>query len=305
MGGITKGLFGEAPKQQVNRSATFQPFTYTSLIGEARGERDGDKFNFSQEISPELQALYGAGLAQSQPLLSQYLAQAGTPVAGFDAPAFDVRDRERQVFEEQAALLEPTFAQQRQQLRGDLFGSGRLGLKIAGEGVGAGAGGMVSPDAFGLARAQALTTAELAPAARRIAQEEQRQAFAQQEAAYRLNQAAQQQQLANLLGGYGAAFGTAKDVYGLESGLIGQAAGLEEARARAQAGATSMTQGSGGLFGAIGGGLGGALGTAAGSYLTGGLGMPSLSSLGGMFGGSAVYNPNAYGVFGLDPRVIR
>ena len=285
MGDIVGGLFGEGPKQQVIKGGDFQPFTYESLLGSARGEKDGDGFKFSQELSPELQALYGAGLAQSQPFLSQYLSQAGAPVAGFDTPAFDVRDRERQIFQEQAALLEPTFAQQRQQLQGDLFGSGRLGLKIAGEGVGAGAGGMVNPDAFGLARAQSLTTAELAPEARRMAQAEQQQAFDQARLGYGLNQAAQQQQLANLLSGYGTAFGTVKDVRGLESDLIGQAAGLEEARARTKTGATTQTQGSGGLFGAaLGAGL---------SYATGGMGGGGGFNFGGLFS-----SPMSYGSSG-------
>ena len=60
MGGITKSLFGSAPKQGTVRGADFQPFSYTSLLGTATGEKTDDGFNFSQELSPELQALYGA-----------------------------------------------------------------------------------------------------------------------------------------------------------------------------------------------------------------------------------------------------
>lgn len=263
MGSVTKSIFGSKPKAgKPLGGAQFQPFGYTSLTGTATGTRDGDEFTFAQELSPELQALYGAGLEQSQPFLSQYLQQAQAPVAGFEFGA-DPRAREAEIFQQQQALLQPALLQQQQQLQSNLFGSGRLGLQLAGGAAGAGAGaGMVNPDAYGLGLAQSRAIAELAPQARQMAQQEQAQAFSQAEAEYRLNQAAQQQQLQNLLGGYQGAFGTVGGVRELEQGLIGQAAGLEEARARAMAGsaaagqALAPTGGSGGLFGSIAGGFG-------------------------------------------------
>ena len=78
----------------------------------------------------------------------------------------------------QSALLEPSFEQQRQQLQSDLFGSGRLGLQLAGETAGAGTG-MVQPDAYGLGLAQARALAETSALARQQAQQEQQQAFTQ------------------------------------------------------------------------------------------------------------------------------
>ena len=52
----------------------------------------------------------------------------------------DGEQRARDIFRTSSALLEPEFEQQRQQLQSDLFGSGRLGLQLAGETAGAGTG---------------------------------------------------------------------------------------------------------------------------------------------------------------------
>jgi len=74
MGKLTSSIFGEKPKSpKPLAGAQFQPFTYKSLAGTATGKRDDDKFTFAQNLSPELQELYGASLAQAQPFLSQYL----------------------------------------------------------------------------------------------------------------------------------------------------------------------------------------------------------------------------------------
>jgi len=276
MGKLTSSIFGEKPKSpKPLAGAQFQPFTYKSLAGTATGKRDDDKFTFAQNLSPELQELYGASLAQAQPFLSQYLQQAQAPVAGFEFGA-DPRAREAEIFRQQADLLRPELLRQQIGAQERMFGSGRLGLKLSGESVGAGAGaGMVNPDAYFLDLAQSRAIAELAPKAREMAQAEQEQAFLQAQQIYKLNQAAQQQRLANLLGGYEGSFGTVQDILGMEQGLIGQASGLEEARARAMAGSaaagTPATSGSGGLFGALATGIGAAVagpaGAAVGSWL--------------------------------------
>ena len=117
MGSVTKSIFGSKPKAgKPLGGAQFQPFGYTSLTGTATGTRDGDEFTFAQELSPELQALYGAGLEQSQPFLSQYLQQAQAPIAGFEFGA-DPRAREAEIFQQQQALLQPALLQQQQQLQ--------------------------------------------------------------------------------------------------------------------------------------------------------------------------------------------
>tara|TARA_R100001460_G_scaffold7778_2_gene19526 strand:- start:15351 stop:16184 length:834 start_codon:yes stop_codon:yes gene_type:complete len=240
MGSVVGKILGgeKAKPAQAAPGAKFEPFTYTGLAGTATGTRDGEGFKFEQELTPELQALYEQGLLATSPLLSQYLEQTQAPVPTFDFMGDDLRTREQQILQEQTALLEPELERQRQQLRSDLFGSGRLGLQLSGEAVGAGAGtGMISPDAYGLGLAQSRALAELAPEARRLAATERLQDFGLQSELYNINQAARQQQLANLLSGLGAGMGTFRDVLGIEQGLIGQASGLEQARAAATAGA--------------------------------------------------------------------
>jgi len=271
---IGKILGGEsAQPAKAAPGAKFEPFTYTGLAGTATGTREGEGFRFEQELTPELQALYEQGLLATSPLLSQYLEQAQAPIPTFDYTGDDLRAREQQILQEQTALLQPELERQRQQLRSDLFGSGRLGLQLAGGAAGAGAGtGMVSPDAYGLGLAQSRALTELGPEARRLATAEQLQDYGIQTGIYQLNRQAEQQRLANLLGGLGAGMGTFKDVLGIEQGLIGQASGLEQARAGATAGAfgagtPATSGGGGGLFGSILAGAGGPLGKALGTRL--------------------------------------
>ena len=110
-----------------------------------------------------------------------------------------------------------------------------------------------------------------------MAQQEQLQAYNQAANMYGINREAQQQQLQNVLGGYGQSFGAIQNVYDLENNLLAGAAGREEARARAAAGSaaagTPGTPGSGGLFGsmlaAAAGSAGGPIGSAiAAKYLS-------------------------------------
>jgi len=78
--------------------------------------------------------------------------------------------RAAEIYQEQLNLLDPTFAQQEAQLAQNLFGSGRLGLQLAGDAAGAGRGtGMVNPDVFGFQRARGQTLAELAAGSRQQA----------------------------------------------------------------------------------------------------------------------------------------
>lgn len=249
MGDFVGGLFGSKPKTGMMRGAMFQPYTYKSLTGETSLEKDGDQYTFSQTLDPRLQGLFGSGLDKAQPFLERYLEQTQREVPQFAFESPDVGAREQQIMREQAALLQPSFAQQRQQLRGDLFGSGRLGLKIAGEGVGAGAGGMVNPDAFGLGRAQSMTLAELAPQARQMARDEQAADFARAAQTFGIQEGVRQQQLQNLLAGYSGAMTPVQDIINIESGLVGGAAGREQAIRNAASGAMYQTGGSGGLLG--------------------------------------------------------
>jgi len=179
-------------------AAQFKPYTYTSSLGTTTGTLSGDAFNVGSDIDPALTSLQQSALGYSQPYLEQYLGEAGKEL--------------------------PMF-----------FGSGRLGLKLAGETVGAGEGtGMVNPDAYGLGLAQARVLSELSSGARTQAQQEQQQAFEQALGSYQTNLATGQQQLANLLSGFQGAFGTYGSVADLEQSLVNAGLSIEQARSAAQ-----------------------------------------------------------------------
>jgi hypothetical protein len=89
-----------------------------------------------------------------------------------------------------------------------------------------------------------------------MAMGEQQQMFGQALQGYGTNVQAQQQQLGNLLAGYQGAFGTLSNLLGIEQNLIGQAAGLEEARARAASGAYAPVAGQQGMLSSFAQGVG-------------------------------------------------
>ena len=164
---------------------------------------------------------YGVALAPAyQNILGSALGGAG----GFfqQLAAFDPRQREREVFEEQVSLLQPEFERQEERLRQGMFGSGRLGLQLAGEGVGAGAGsGMVQPDVFGLGTAQQQTLAKVAAGSRQQA----------------LNEAQQLGQLAQGM------LQSGMSISEMERQLIGLGIDAETARSAAEFGAARIAMG--------------------------------------------------------------
>jgi len=212
----------------------FQPYTYTSTIGTTTGKPSGDGFNVTRTLDPQLVDLQQGAIGYAQPFLTSYLegSKQGIPEFSFGETG---EQRARDIFAEQSALLEPQFAQQRQQLKSDLFGSGRMGLMLAGETTGAG-GGYVQPDAFGLARAQSKTLADLSGQARERAMGEQQQAFEQAAQGYDINRIASDQALSRLLSGFTGAFGAYGSVADLESNLVNQGLAIEQARSAAQQG---------------------------------------------------------------------
>ena len=264
MGSIVSGLFGKggsgtageavARARELAPGARFNPYTVRSGTGTTGFRGDGQFFS---ELSQPYQDVLGTSLGGAQSLFSQ--------MASFDPSA-----RAGEIFNEQAALLQPQFQQQAVDLQNRLFGSGRLGLRLAGEGVGLGAGsGMVQPDALGLGQAQQQTLAQLAAGAHG-------QAF---------NEMGQ-------LGNLGSqALQAGMGISGLEQSLMGLGLNAEQARAAAALGAGQMelqpyaTQAQiqeqqrganagffGALAGAAGTALGGPLGGALASRIAGGAG---------------------------------
>lgn len=168
LGGLVDSLFGESTQdvsgrlspmfQQYGAEAQFKPYTVTTGVGQTK-------------YVPEL------GLTQTtlSPEAEAVRTLAGGGAAGmFSAlQGFRPEARAGEIFREQSALLQPEFAKQAQNLKNTLFGSGRLGLGVAGEGAGAGAGtGMVQPDVYGQSLAQNRALAELMAGSRTQALDE-------------------------------------------------------------------------------------------------------------------------------------
>jgi len=169
VGGITNALFGKggagtaaeavARARELGTGARFNPYTVTTSVG--RTSYDPASGQYQTTLTSPLQQI-----------LTQATTGAGS-LFGL-ATEFDPSVRAAEIFEEQAGLLTPAFEQQATALQNRLFGSGRLGLRLAGESQGLGAGsGMVQPDALGLGRSQQQVLAQLAPMARQQAYGEQ------------------------------------------------------------------------------------------------------------------------------------
>ena len=204
--GITNALFGKggagtageavARARELGAQSVFRPYTVTTGAGTSQYLGDGQ---YQTTLSQPYQDILGTSLAGAGNLFQQ-------------AAEFDPSARAGEIFGEQAALLQPQFEQQATALQNRLFGSGRLGLRLAGESAGLGTGsGMVQPDALGLGQAQQQTLAQLAAQSRG-------QAFGEQ---------AQLSQLA------GSMLGAGMGISGLESQLMAQGLDAETARAAA------------------------------------------------------------------------
>lgn len=166
---IIGGLFGggsggggqRISQEAVNRArevapyATFRPYTVTTSMGmQGYNPMTGQQYSM---MTPEYQQL----LNQSLQGASNIYGQLGS---------LDPAQRAQEIYKEQEALLQPSFQQQATDLQSRLFGSGRLGLRLAGESQGLGTGsGMVQPDALGLGQAQQQTLAQLAAGSRQQA----------------------------------------------------------------------------------------------------------------------------------------
>lgn len=213
MGSVVSGLFGKggagtageavARARALAPGARFNPYTVRTATGTTGYTGDGQFFS---ELSQPYQNLLGTALGGAQGLFEQF-------------GAFDPSQRAAEIYEEQSALLQPAFEQQATQLQSRLFGGGRLGLRLAGESQGLGAGsGMVQPDALGLGRAQQQTLAQLAAGSRQ-------QAFGEQQA----------------LGSMAAqALQAGMGISGLEQSLMGMGLSAEQARAAAALGAANL-----------------------------------------------------------------
>jgi hypothetical protein len=141
---------GTAPSQApvTVPGAEFQPFTYRGTGGfDVTGSQVGDDgYSWSANIPDWLKGLGDIGAGAAGGLFQDYLTAAQQdPYAAAD-----------EYYQRGLAQLQPELAKQQIAAQERMFGSGRLGLKLAGEAVGAPTGtGAVNPDAYGLAAGQA------------------------------------------------------------------------------------------------------------------------------------------------------
>jgi hypothetical protein len=130
---------------------------------------------------------------------------------------FNPDQRAQELYSQRSALLEPQFAQMNAQNNESMFGGGRLGLRLAGEGIGGGAGsGMMQPDAFGVNQAQAQALAQLSAQSTNDAYGQELQRAGLDMNQFGVNQGLQQQQFGNLMGAGGGMFDMGMGNVGLQ-----------------------------------------------------------------------------------------
>tara|TARA_R110001606_G_scaffold244365_3_gene392283 strand:- start:284 stop:1702 length:1419 start_codon:yes stop_codon:yes gene_type:complete len=163
---------------------TFKPVTFRSgSMGQ------GDPYAGLSDMAQQGQGLFGQAAAQAQQAPDQFNYNFNPEQAGLD------------LFNQRSELLQPQFAQQNAQAQESMFGTGRLGLRLAGEGIGAGVdSGMMSPDAFGVNAAQSQALAGLAAQSTNDAFGQELQRSGLDLSQFNANQMTQQQQYANLMG---------------------------------------------------------------------------------------------------------
>lgn len=141
--------------EQAAEMSQFKPYTVTTGFG--TGYFDEDEQQAGYVLDPVLQA---------------YRDELMTLGAGALPTGMDVGQRTAQYYQEMQDVMAPTRAQEDVALRQRMFGSGRLGMRLAGEAAGAGAGGMYQPDVLGQQKARALADQALAMQARQQSQAE-------------------------------------------------------------------------------------------------------------------------------------
>lgn len=214
----------------------FSPYTMRTTAGTTSGgEREGGAPTV--ELDPQLEALRQQGFGGAGSFFERAGDSFNRPVG--QSQGFGNVDQLTQArFDQQRALLEPAFQQQQAQLKEGLFGSGRLGLQLASQGAGAGQGGFVNPDAFGLARAQSQTLSQAAQDARAGALAEEQTRFTAGLQGLTLDEQLQQQRQAGLFSMGTGMLGLGTRITDMESNLMKMGLDAETARVLASQGAS-------------------------------------------------------------------
>lgn len=249
MGKLVSGILGMDSGEKAGRAAAeagerfakdvyFRPYTMTSGFGVSQYTPD----QYSSELAPQFYGAQAAALGGASGLLGQL-------------SSFDPVQRQQDIFRQQAALLQPEFQAQQTRLESGAFGKGRLGLRLAGQGVGAG-GGMVQPDLFGLGQAQSQALNQLAVQSREQALQEG--ATLTDMATSLLAQGIGIAELEATLMKLGVDAESSRAAAAAAAGQVGTGGYQTQAQA-----AMASDKAMGGLFGGIAGGLLGGAGTAA------------------------------------------
>jgi len=142
-------------------AAAFKPYSVTTGLGSSYFDAENRVAGY--ELDPALQAWrdqYMTAAAQAMPT------------------SMDTSAAAQQYYDEMQTMMAPARQQENLALQQDLFGSGRLGMRLAGEAAGAGAGGMYQPDVLGLNKARSMADQALAQQSRAQAMTELDQSIA-------------------------------------------------------------------------------------------------------------------------------
>ena len=212
-------------------TGNFKPVTFRSGTGGAALTPSGSATQLSEPY-----ASISDMVGQGQGLFGQAstLAQQAPDKFNYN---FDPEGRATELFNQRSALLEPSFAQQNARAREGMFGQGRLGLRLSGEGLGAGMGSqMMQPDALGVSNAQSQALAGLAQQSTNDAYNQQMQQAGLDLNQFNTNQMTKQQQYANLMGTGEGMFSGGLQAPALEAMLAGAPLQTEALRQNYQLG---------------------------------------------------------------------
>ena len=212
-------------------TGNFKPVTFRSGTGGAALTPSGSATQLSEPY-----ASISDMVGQGQGLFGQAstLAQQAPDQFNYN---FNPEGRATELFNQRSALLEPSFAQQNARAREGMFGTGRLGLRLSGEGLGAGSGSqMMQPDALGVSNAQSQALAGLAQQSTNDAYNQQMQQAGLDLNQFNTNQMTNQQQYANLMGTGAGMFSGGLQAPALEAQLAGAPLQTEALRQNYQLG---------------------------------------------------------------------
>ena len=195
------------------KAGEFKPYSVTTGLGSSYFDPETAQAGYI--LDPALQAWR-----------DQYMQSAAQAMP----TSFDTTANAQQYYNEMQQMMAPARQQENLAMQQDLFGSGRLGMRLAGEAAGAGTG-MVQPDVFGMNQARSQADMALAQQARAQAQTELDQAITRGSGLLQSGLGIEQLGMTPLemgatLGGYGTSAGSTQANALLSGGLLASQANL-------------------------------------------------------------------------------